>query len=63
MTFMFEIYYAMPIRRLSIRVVSDLKATHNSLSGFNEILYSGQSEDGEYNGDNYLSKFLCHNHN
>ena len=30
------------------------------LSDLNEILYNEQLEDGEYRGDNYFSKFLCH---
>ena len=46
--------------RLLIRIISDIAAYHNYLSGFNEILYSSQLKDGEYNGDNYFSKFLCH---
>ena len=53
-------FHTTPIIRLLIRIVSDLKVTHNYLSDLNEILYSDQSEDGEYNGDNYFSKFLCH---
>ena len=60
MTFIFQIYYATPIIRLLIRVISVLKVTCNFLSELNEILYSDQSEDGEYNGDNSFSKFLCH---
>ena len=60
MIFIFQSYYATPIIRLLIRIVSDLKVTRNYLSDLNEIFYSDQSEDGEYNGDNYFSKFLCH---
>ena len=58
--FIFQISYAMPIIRVLIRVISDLKVTCNYLLDLNEILYSDQSEDGEYYGDNYFSKFLCH---
>ena len=59
-TIIFQNSYAMPLIRLLIRVISDLKVTCNSLSDLNEILYSEQLENGEYNGDNYFSKFLCH---
>ena len=43
-----DIYFSnvMPISRLLIRVISDLKATCNYLSDLNEILYSDQLEDG-----------------
>ena len=60
MKFIFQIHYATPIIRLLIRVISDLKVTCNYLSDLNEILYNEQWEDGEYRGDNYFSKFLCH---
>ena len=60
MVFIFQIFYATPIIRLLIGVISDLKVTCNYLSDLNEILYSDQLEDGEYRGDNYFSKFLCH---
>ena len=50
---------AMPIIRLLIRIISDVTANYNYLSDFNEILYSSQLNDGEYNGDNYFAKFLC----
>ena len=50
----------MPIIRLLIGVISDLKVTCNYFLDLNEILYSDQLEDGEYQGDNYFSKFLCH---
>ena len=49
-----------PIIRLLIRVISDRKVTCNYLSDLNKILYNEQLEDGEYRGDNYFSKFLCH---
>ena len=58
MGLIFQIYYATPIIRLLIRVIRDLKVTCNYLSDLNEILYSDQLEDGEYQGDNYFSKFL-----
>ena len=60
MAFIFQIYYATPIIRLLIRVISDLKVICNYLSDLDEILYNEQLEDGEYRGDNYFSKFLCH---
>ena len=60
MAFVFQIYYATPIIRLLIGVISDLKVTCNYLSDVNEILYNEQLEDGEYRGDNYFSKFFCH---
>ena len=59
-TIIFQNSYATPLIRLSLRLISDLKVTCNYLSDLNEILYSEQLEDGEYNGDNYFSKFLCH---
>ena len=55
MIFIFKNYYAMPIIGLLIRIVSDLKVTRNYLSDLNDIFYSDQLEDGEYNGDNYFS--------
>ena len=54
MALIFQIYYATPIIRLLIGVISDLKVTCNYLSDLTEILYSEQLEDGEYNGDNYF---------
>ena len=59
-TIIFQNYFATPLICLLIRVISDLKVTCNYLLDLNEILYSEQLEDGEYNGDNYFSKFLCH---
>ena len=53
-------YYATPLIRLSLRLINSLKVTCNYLSELNEILYSSQLKDGEYNGDNFFSKFLCH---
>ena len=41
-------------------IISDITANHKYLSDFNKILYGSQLNDGEYNGDNYFSKFLCH---
>ena len=58
MIFIFQNSYATPIIRLLIRIVSDLKVTRNYLLDLNEIFYSDQSEDGEYNSGNYFSKFL-----
>ena len=49
-----------PIIRLLIKIISGIAANYNFLSDFNEILYSSQLKDGEYNGDNYFSKCLCH---
>ena len=59
-TIIFQNSYATPLIRLLIRVISDLKVTCNYLSDLNEILYNEQLEDGEYRGDNYFLKFLCH---
>ena len=56
-------FRATPIIRLLIRIISDIAAYYNYLSDFNEILYSSHLKDGEYNGDNYFSKFLCHAYN
>ena len=53
-------FHDTPIIRLLIRIISDIMANYNYLSDFNEILYSSQLKDGEYNGDNYFSKFSCH---
>ena len=36
MAFIFQIYYATPVIRLLIRVISDLKVTCNYLSDLNE---------------------------
>ena len=47
----FQNSYAMPIIRVLIRVISDLKVTCNYLSDLNEILYIDQLEDGKYCGD------------
>ena len=59
-TSIFQISEATPLISLLIRVISDLKVTCNYLSDLNEILYNEQLEHGEYRGDNYFSKFLCH---
>ena len=59
-TIIFQNSYATPLIRLLIRVISDVKVTCNYLSDLNEILYNEQLEDGEYGGDHYFSKFLCH---
>ena len=59
-TIIFQNSYATPLIRLSLRLISNLKVTCNYLSDLNEILYIEQLEDGEYNGDNYFSKLLCH---
>ena len=47
-TVFFQNYYATPIIRVLIRVISDLKVTCNYLSDLNEILYNEQLEHGEY---------------
>ena len=60
LTIIFQNSYATPLIRLSLRLISDLKVTCSYLSDLNEILLSDQLEDGEYQGDNYFSKFLCH---
>ena len=59
-TIIFQNSYVTPIIRILFRVISDLKVTCNYLSDLNEILYNEQLEHGEYRGDNYFSKFLCH---
>ena len=56
----FLTFHATPIIRLLIRIISDIATYYNDLSDFNEILYSSQLKDGEYNGGNYFSKALCH---
>ena len=56
-------FHATPIIRLLIRIISDIAANYNYLSDFNEISYSNQLKDGKYNGDNYISNFLCHTFN
>ena len=63
MAFMFQIDYATPVIRLLIGVICDLKVTCNYLSDLNENLHNEQLKDGEYNGNNYFSKFLCHAYN
>ena len=45
-----------PIIWLLIKIISDIATNYNYLSDFNEILYSSQLKDGEYNGENYFSK-------
>ena len=46
MALIFQIYYATPIIRLLIRVISDLKVTCNYLTDLNEISYIDQLKDG-----------------
>ena len=43
--------YAIPIIRLLIRVISDLKVNFNYLSDIDEMFYTEQLKDGECNGD------------
>ena len=62
-TIIFPNSYATPIIRLLIGIISDVAANYSYLSDVNEILYSSQLKDGEYNGDNCFSKFLCHAYN
>ena len=62
-TIIFQNFYATPLIRVLIRVISDLKVTCNCLLDLHEILYNEQLEDDEYRGDNYFSKFLCHTSN
>ena len=50
-------FYATPTIRLLLKIISDIMANYHYLSDFNEILCSSQLKDGEYNGDNYFSKF------
>ena len=53
-TFIFQISYATPIIRLLIRVISALKVNFNYLWDLDEMFYTKQLKDGEYNGDNYF---------
>ena len=59
-TIIFQNYYATPLIRLLLRLINNLKVSCNYLSELNEVLYSEQLEDGEYKGDSYFSKLLCH---
>ena len=58
-TFIFQIYYATPIIRLLIGVISGLKVTRNYLSDLNEILFSDQLDDDD---GFYFLNFLCHSY-
>ena len=59
MAFIFQIYYATPIIRLLIGVISDPKVTFNYLSDLNVVLYSDQlDDDGKYNDDFSFSNLL-----
>ena len=57
-TIIFQISDSTPIISLLIRVISDLKVNFNYLSDLDEIFYTKQFKDGEYNGDNFFFKFL-----
>ena len=54
MTFIFQIYYGLPIIRLLIGILSYAKVIYNNLTDLKEILYGDKLEDGEYNGDKYF---------
>ena len=53
-TIIFQISDATPTIILLIRVISDLKINFNYLSNLDEMFYSKQLKDGEYNYDNYF---------
>ena len=48
MIFIFQIYHATLIIKLLIRVISDIKLTHNYLLDLHEVLYSNKLKDTEY---------------
>ena len=57
-TFIFQIYYATPIIRLLIRVISYLKANFSYLRDLDEMLYTKQLKyDKKCNGENYFLNF------
>ena len=58
-TIIFQNYYATPIIKLLIRIISDLKVTYKYLLDLHEILYSNKLKDGEYKDEIYFSNFLC----
>ena len=58
-TFTFQISYATPITSL----INDLKVNLNYLSYLDEMFYTKPLKDGECDGDNYFSNFLCHAYN
>ena len=59
-TIIFQISDATPIIRLLIRVISELKVNFNYLWDLDEIFYTKQLKDGEFNGDIYFSNFWGH---
>ena len=59
----FSNFYATPITRLLIRVISDLKFNFNYLWHWDKMFFTKQLKDGECNGDNYFSNFWCHTYN
>ena len=44
-------FYATPIIRLLIRVISELKVNYNYISNLDEIFHAKQLKDGKYNSD------------
>ena len=61
MAFIFQIYYATPIIRLLIGVISDLKVTRNCLSDLNVILYNDYlDDDGKYDGGFFFRFLMPH---
>ena len=56
-TIIFQISDVTLIIRLLIRIISDLKVNFNYLSDIDEMLYTKQLKDGEYNDDSYFSNF------
>ena len=62
-TIIFQISDATPIISPSIRVISDLTVNFNYLWDLDEMFFTKQLKDDEYNGDNYFSNFWCHAYN
>ena len=56
-TFIFQISYATPIITLLFWVIADLKVNFNYLSVLDELFYTKQLKDGEWNGGNYFLNF------
>ena len=62
-TIIFQISDATPIISLLIRVINGLKVKFKYLRDSDEMFFTKQMKDGEYNGDNYFSNFWCHAYN
>ena len=56
-TIIFQISDAMPIIRLLIRVIIDLKVNFKYLWNLDEMFFTKQLKDGECNSENYFSNF------